>query len=121
MLLDTQALKEESANGHADALGKRGDAGTSFQEQTHKTDEAAPLDHTDYRSPGCPKAIRVEAHGRMAFVIWTPRGYLVHTDQGVMNNPWTSLPFRRADHARNAIKAFFKYGRWPRKKVTCYA
>ena len=107
MLCHTQP-KKESANGRTDALGKLGVAGTSLTEQARKSKSAAPF----------PQYDRVEFNGKVAVLINDGRGWLAHTDEGVLQNPWTGAPFNQLCHARSAIKARFKFGRWPGKKAT---
>lgn len=107
MLCHTQAERKVSENGCTDALGKLGDAEPSLTKHARKSEN---------QPPPFPQYHRLDYKGRVALFINEGSGWMIHTEEGVFYNPWTHFPFTQLSHAKSAIKARWKFGRWPGKK-----
>ncbi len=110
MLCHTQPEKK-SANACTDGLGNRGGAGISLTEQSHKSKSGAPF----------PQYSRIESDGNTAFFVNEGRGWLIHCQDGVFQNPWTAKPFNKLCHAKKAIMFWFDHKKWPGRKKNLIA
>lgn len=63
-----------------------------------------------------PQFSRVEKNGKVAVLINDGNGWIIHCEQGALQNPWTKAPFRILEHCRSAAKYFLRRGRWPKIK-----